>query len=126
PRTESPGGREGYTPTPEQPRAAVTARTDAWRRTNPAARWDEAPARLADAAEPKGSAPPAAAPPAADIQGGQTYGAFSARDERIWQAETEKFVQEGRRVFHDAKAFGGPIGVSWDLCHPAGPHTHPE
>jgi len=52
--------------------------------------------------------------------------AFSARDERIWQAETEKFVAEGRRVFHDAKAFGGTIGVSCDMCHPDGANTHPE
>ena len=124
--TEIRGVREGDTPTPAQARAAVAALMDEWRRTNPAARWDEAPARLADAAEPKGGAPPATAPPAADIQGGQTYGAFSARDERIWQAETEKFVQEGRRVFHDAKAFGGTIGVSCDMCHPDGANTHPE
>ena len=119
---EIPGVKEGETPTPEQARAAVDALMDEWRRKNPAARWDEGPARLADAAQPKGGAPP----PAADVQGGQTYGAFSARDERIWQAETEKFVAEGRRVFHDAKAFGGTIGVSCDMCHPDGANTHPE
>jgi len=120
--TEIPGVKEGETPTPEQARAAVDALMDEWRRRNPGARWDD----LADAAQPKGGAPPAAAPPAADVQGGQTYGAFSARDERIWQAETEKFVEEGRRVFHDAKAFGGTIGVSCDMCHPDGANTHPE
>jgi len=125
--TEIPGVKEGETPTPEQARAAVDALMDEWRRRNPGARWDDdRPARLADAAQPKGGTPPAAAPPAADLQGGQTYGAFSARDERIWQAETEKFVAEGRRVFHDAKAFGGTIGVSCDMCHPDGANTHPE
>ncbi len=125
--TEIPGVKEGETPTPEQARAAVDALMDEWRRRNPGARWDDdRPARLADAAQPKGGAPPAAAPPAADVQGGQTYGAFSARDERIWQAETEKFVQEGRRVFHDAQAFGGTIGVSCDMCHPDAANTHPE
>ncbi len=123
--TEIPGVREGETPTPAQARGAVDALMGEWRRKNPAARWDEGPARFADAAQPKGGAPPAA-PPGADIQGGQTYGAFSARDERIWQAETEKFVQEGRRVFHDANAFGGTIGVSCDMCHPDAANTHPE
>jgi len=124
---EIPGVKEGETPTPEQARAAVDALMDEWRRRNPGARWDDdRPTRLADAAQPKGGTPPAAAPPAADVQGGQTYGAFSARDERIWQAETEKFVAEGRRVFHDAKAFGGTIGVSCDMCHPDAANTHPE
>jgi hypothetical protein len=61
-----------------------------------------------------------------DLQAGHTYGAFSERDERIWQAETERFVKEGHRVFHDAKAFGGTIGVSCDMCHPDGANTHPE
>ena len=125
--TEIRGVREGETPTPEQARAAVDALMDEWRRKNPSARWDDDPARLADAAPPKaGGLPAAAAPPAADVQGGQTYGAFSERDQRIWQAETEKFVQEGRRIFHDAKAFGGTIGVSCDMCHPDAANTHPE
>ncbi len=119
---EIPGVKEGETPTPEQARAAIDALMGEWRRKNPAAGWDEGPARLADAAQPKGGGPPAAA----DIQGGQTYGAFSERDQRIWEAETERFVQEGRRVFHDAKAFGGTIGVSCDMCHPDGANTHPE
>ena len=125
--TEIPGVKEGETPTPEQAHAAVAALMDEWRRRNPGAAWDDdRPVRLADAAQPKGGAPAAATASAADVQGGQTYGAFSARDERIWQAETEKFVQEGRRVFHDAKAFGGTIGVSCDMCHPDAANTHPE
>jgi hypothetical protein len=64
--------------------------------------------------------------PQGEIQQGHTYGAFSERDERIWKAETEKFVQEGHRVFHDAKAFGGTIGISCDMCHPDAANTHPE
>ena len=64
--------------------------------------------------------------PQGDLQSGHTYGAFAERDERIWQAETEKFVKEGHRVFHDAKAFGGTIGVSCDMCHPDAANTHPE
>jgi hypothetical protein len=61
-----------------------------------------------------------------EVQSGHTYGAFSDRDERIWAAETQKFVQEGHRVFHDATALGSTIAVSCDMCHPDGRNTHPE
>ena len=27
---------------------------------------------------------------------------------------------------HDAKAFGGTVSVSCDMCHPNGANTHPE
>jgi thiosulfate dehydrogenase len=54
------------------------------------------------------------------------YSAYTERDEKIWMAATDKFVQEGHRVFHDAKAFGGTIGVSCDMCHPDAANTHPE
>ena len=123
--TEIPGVREGDVPTPEQARAAVDALMDEWKQKNPGARWDDAPERLADATPAK-SAPGGVPPVPADVQSGHTYGAFSERDERIWKAETERFVQEGRRIFHDAKAFGGTIGVSCDMCHPDGANTHPE
>jgi hypothetical protein len=67
-------------------------------------------------------------PPGAqgDLQSGHTYGAFTQRDERIWKEETERFVKEGHRIFHDAKAVGGTISVSCDMCHPDGANTHPE
>ena len=61
-----------------------------------------------------------------EVQAGHTYGAFSDRDERIWAAETQKFVQEGHAVFHDANALGSTIAVSCDMCHPDGRNTHPE
>jgi thiosulfate dehydrogenase len=64
--------------------------------------------------------------PQGDMQSGHTYGAFSERDERIWKEETDKFVKEGHKIFHDANAFGGTIGVSCDMCHPDGANTHPE
>jgi thiosulfate dehydrogenase len=54
------------------------------------------------------------------------YSAYTERDEKIWMAATDKFVKEGHRVFHDANAFGGTIGVSCDMCHPDGANTHPE
>jgi thiosulfate dehydrogenase len=131
--TEIPGLKEGETPTAEQARAAVDALMGEWRRKNPAARWDDD--RLAQAGGREGAAAGGAtiggagglpSAPQGDVQAGHTYGAFSERDERIWQAETEKFVQEGRRVFHDAKAVGGTIGISCDMCHPDAANTHPE
>jgi hypothetical protein len=64
--------------------------------------------------------------PQGDIQSGHIYGAFTERDERIWKEETDRFVKEGHRVFHDATAVGGTIGVSCDMCHPDGSNTHPE
>jgi hypothetical protein len=54
------------------------------------------------------------------------YSAYTDRDDKVWMAATDKFVQEGNRIFHDANAFGGTIGVSCDMCHPDGANTHPE
>jgi thiosulfate dehydrogenase len=56
----------------------------------------------------------------------ETYSQFSARDEFVWKTELDKFVNEGNRIFHDADAFGGTIGVSCDMCHPNAANTHPE
>lgn len=61
-----------------------------------------------------------------NVQQGHTYGAFDQRDEAIWAASTKAFVDEGDRIFHDAKALGGTIAVSCDMCHPNGSNTHPE
>ena len=55
-----------------------------------------------------------------------TYSAYDARDELVWKAETQKFVDEGSAMFHDAKRLGGTIGISCDMCHPNGRNTHPE
>jgi hypothetical protein len=62
----------------------------------------------------------------ARVQDGHTYGAFSERDEAIWAASTQAFVEEGNRVFHDADLLGGTVGVSCDMCHPDASNTHPE
>ncbi|MFL5352983.1 c-type cytochrome [Archangium sp.] len=67
-----------------------------------------------------------AAQKGADVQAGHTYGAFSERDEQIWAASTQAFVEEGNRVFHDADALGSTVAVSCDMCHPDAANTHPE
>ena len=66
------------------------------------------------------------AAPQGDVQSGHTYGAFSERDERIWAAETDKFVKQGHAIFHDATAVGSANAVSCDMCHPDASNTHPE
>jgi thiosulfate dehydrogenase len=65
------------------------------------------------------------AAPAAAKQTG-IYSGYTAADEFLWKSEYDKFVAEGNRIFHDAKAFGGTVGVSCDMCHPNAANTHPE
>jgi thiosulfate dehydrogenase/tetrathionate reductase SoxA/TsdA-like protein len=60
------------------------------------------------------------------VQDGHTYGGFTTRDEQIWRASTQAFVDDGNKIFHDAKAMGGTIAVSCDMCHPNAANTHPE
>jgi len=57
---------------------------------------------------------------------GHAYGNYSKRDVLVWARETEKFVAEGSRIFHDAEALGSTVGVSCDMCHPHASNTHPE
>ncbi|HZR81028.1 MAG TPA: cytochrome C [Candidatus Binatia bacterium] len=70
---------------------------------------------------------PGAQPPAGQerVQTG-IYSAYTDRDEKVWQAATDKFVTDGNTIFHDTKALGGTIGVSCDMCHPNASNTHPE
>jgi len=83
------------------------------------ARWRQANPEQAKAGA-RGSQAPAAA------KQSEIYSRFSARDEFVWKTELAKFVQEGNRIFHDAEAFGGTVGVSCDMCHPDAANTHPE
>lgn len=126
---EVPGIKDGQSMTRAQAQDVSQQLMAEWRRKNPHANWDE-PIRVA-AAEQGGSAAPAEKPPAGSkpttpTQEGHTYGAFTDRDQKIWQAATDEFVGEGKRIFHDAKALGGTIAVSCDMCHPDAANTHPE
>jgi thiosulfate dehydrogenase len=145
---EIPGVKQGETPTREQAQAVSDALMAEWRRKNPGARWEDPPVAVAQAetgapaggaanggAATGGEAPaPAAQPPAPRVpavaapetQEGHTYGAFTDRDQQIWQAATDRFVAEGKRIFHSADLLGGTIGVSCDMCHPDAANTHPE
>lgn len=54
------------------------------------------------------------------------YGQVTELDVLTWRRETDRFVAEGDRVFHDGEALGSTIGVSCDMCHPNAANTHPE
>jgi hypothetical protein len=108
-----------------------------WRKKNPDVDWDGEGLRLAQnapasalghgAGTSKSATPrPAGAPGAEAAHQTGTYSDFTGRDEFVWRDETEKFVQEGNRIFHDPKLVGGTIGVSCDMCHPNASNTHPE
>jgi len=95
-----------------------------WKRQNPGSNWimaqNMSPVR--DLALQVRS--PLAA--ANEKQQGGIYSGSSPRDQFIWKSELDKFIAEGNRVFHDAEAFGGTVGVSCDMCHPNAANTHPE
>jgi cytochrome c len=103
-----------------------------WRKKHPDAKWDQV---LAQNGRPSSgtaasratapSSPSAAAAPATTDQTG-VYSNYTRRDEMVWKDETQKFVDEGKKLFHDAKQIGGTIGVSCDMCHPDASNTHPE
>jgi thiosulfate dehydrogenase len=100
-----------------------------WRRAHPGERWEVAQASPGggETSYAGGSAriAPAAAPSLA-VQQGDTYASFQPRDYQVWKAETDKFVADGKSIFHDAKALGSTIGISCDMCHPDAANTHPE
>jgi hypothetical protein len=111
-----------------------------WRKKNPTVEWDGEGLRLAQNTQPASTSdlghgagtsksatpPPAGAPGAEAAHQTGTYSNFTGRDEFVWRDETERFVQEGNRIFHDPKLVGGTIGVSCDMCHPNASNTHPE
>ncbi|WNZ61604.1 cytochrome C [Myxococcus sp. MxC21-1] len=150
---EVKGVKAGQSLTRAQAQHVSGALMEEWLRKNPNANWDPAP-MMAQAPAPGSTTPrtqqprtpapsagasvrPGGVTPesggsqvkkqiATPIQDGHTYGAFSDRDEAIWAASTEQFVDEGHRVFHDAQAIGGTVGISCDMCHPDASNTHPE
>ncbi|KFE60879.1 c-type cytochrome [Hyalangium minutum] len=106
PKPQGPRSPPALPPTPQKPAAGGSTKTEG----------ATAASGASDVAAQKG----------VSLQTGHTYGAFSERDERIWAASTQAFVEEGNRIFHDAEALGGTIAVSCDMCHPDAANTHPE
>jgi thiosulfate dehydrogenase len=126
---EVAGVKEGQTLTRGQAQQVSDQLMAEWRRKHPDAHWDE-PIRVAEAKEGGSAAPaektPSGSRPETEKQEGHIYGAFTDRDTKIWQRATDEFVAQGKRIFHDAKALGGTIAVSCDMCHPDAANTHPE
>lgn len=97
-----------------------------WRKKNPDAAWDETLVAQARVPTPPGAAAGEARAAAPPVPSGHTYGAFGERDRLIWKASVDQLVEEGGRIFHDAKLLGGTTGISCDMCHPDAANTHPE
>ncbi len=143
---EVKGLKAGQSMTHEQALQVTRELMAKWQREHPDQKWQMAEqiaqkdessqpvpapsaAAGADVAKPSGTVPSpqtGAKPPTLGMQQGDTYASFTDRDYKIWKNETEKFVAEGKRIFHDTKELGGTIGVSCDMCHPDASNTHPE
>lgn len=139
---EVPGLKPGETMNRQQAQSVSSQLMTEWRKKNPNAHWDEVLAQAAPAPSTQGRPLPATtsptpaqtAPqqgrPAPAVQGESrqagVYENYTSRDELIWAAETQKFVELGNKVFHSDKELGGTIGVSCDMCHPNAANTHPE
>lgn len=99
----------------------------AWTQKNPSVKWEvvAADTKAARKKDEKGKlpAPGEISPEKKQVE---AYGNYTSRDEFIWNQEYEKAITEGNRIFHDAKAFGGTVGISCDMCHPNAANTHPE
>jgi hypothetical protein len=102
--------------------ARADALMDQWLRDHPEADW------VTEQKERHALLPPA--DNSGVLEGGQgkdhAYGNFTEVDVLTWKRETEKFVAEGSRIFHDADALGSTVAVSCDMCHPHASNTHPE
>lgn len=53
-----------------------------------------------------------------------SFGEPTDREKAIWQAELDKLVKEGDRLFHSDEV--GKNGVACAMCHPNASNTHPE
>lgn len=117
-----PGLKPGEALPPDRAKEVAGQMLQSWRRSQGEARWAawsrNAPVETGgvSAQAPAAAAPPQAAQPTK----------FTARDLQSWQREEKKWIDEGYKNYHNAKAVGGTIGISCDMCHPDGSNTHPE
>lgn len=117
---EVPWLKPGQRMTEEQARGVSNTLMAKWREQHPDAEWQMAQAQT----NPRqGQAGAPAAPQAGQ---GEVYQRLTPREQMIADAETAKFIEEGKEIFHDPGKLGGTIGVSCDMCHPDAANTHPE
>ena len=129
--------KPGQTMTHDQAVAVSKALMAKWMRAHPGEHWEMAQessvvqspgsetSPSSSSTQTGGATEPQAAP-SLTVQQGDTYASFQPRDYKVWKAETDNFVAEGKRIFHDSKALGSTIAVSCDMCHPDASNTHPE
>ena len=119
--------KPGQQATEEQGRGVASELMEKWQQEHPGEHWEMAQTSGATTQSKTPAAPQLEkTAPQGGQQQGDTYASFTSRDYKVWQTETQKFVDEGKRIFHDWKALGGTIGVSCDMCHPDAANTHPE
>ncbi|MEO6401988.1 MAG: cytochrome C [Vicinamibacteria bacterium] len=134
-----PGLKAGEVLPPLRAKEVAGQMMQVWRRSQPAARWTEWASEMPSEpvlASPSGGASTsstqatasaliaAPTPTPTDVPPQPTR--FTARDLQLWQREEKKFIEDGYKNFHSAKALGGTIGISCDMCHPDASNTHPE
>jgi thiosulfate dehydrogenase len=123
---EVKGVAPGHEMSREQALAVTRKLMAKWQQEHPGEKWQMAQAERPAASAAHAPRGHAAARTAGATQQGDTYASFTDRDYKVWKAQTDAFVAEGKRIFHDSKALGGTIGVSCDMCHPDAANTHPE
>lgn len=117
-QVEVPGYAPGEAMDRETAQEVADTMMAQWRRMNPGVTWVTARHSPAE--------PPPAQPTQEPEKQDEVYGRYTERDRFVWKTELEKFIKEGDRIFHNAEAFGGTVGVSCDMCHPHAANTHAE
>jgi thiosulfate dehydrogenase len=117
---EVPWLKPGQRMTEEQARSVSNTLMAKWREQHPDAEWQMAQAQTSPR---QGQADAPAVPQPGQ---GEVYQRLTPREQMIADAETAKFIEEGKEIFHDPAKLGGTIGVSCDMCHPDAANTHPE
>jgi thiosulfate dehydrogenase len=122
---EVEGLKPGETLPPDRAQKVADQLMSSWAKKNPGVHWEIAADTKSGKKDQKGKlpAPGETSPEKKQVE---AYGNYTSRDEFIWNQEFEKTVAEGNRIFHDAKAFGGTVGISCDMCHPNAANTHAE
>jgi thiosulfate dehydrogenase len=119
-----PGLKAGELLPPERARTVATEMLQVWAKSAGEVRWASWKAEAATAAPAPVLAAPEPQAPAAVAPGQPTK--FTKRDLQLWGREEKKWIEDGYKAFHSAKALGGTIGISCDMCHPDASNTHPE
>jgi len=117
-----PGLKPGEALPPERARTVAGDMLQVWAKGAGEVRWASWKAEAATAA-PVPAAAPLQAPAASAAD--QPMKA-TKRDLQLWGREEKKWIEDGYKAFHNAKALGGTIGISCDMCHPDATNTHPE